>query len=120
MKSVDVKCDIDMKVIDDLANTARQWYSADLQAWSNVAFPPHMEQSLPPAMEMPMVRQNSASDWLKIGQAGLGAFQAFKQFSPTTNPLSGGGINTPTKMGTMGNIGSSGFNLKMDLGSLIT
>ena len=33
---------IDMKVIDDLANTARQWYSADLKAWSNVAFPPHM------------------------------------------------------------------------------
>ena len=110
---------IDMKVIDDLANTARQWYSADLQAWSNVAFPPYMEQSLPPAMEMPMVRQNYAKDWLKIGQAGLSAFSAFKQFSPPTNPLSGGGINTPTNMGSMGNIGSSGFNLDTNLGSLI-
>jgi hypothetical protein len=109
---------IDMKVIDDLASTARQWYGADLQAWSNVAMPPYMEQSLPPAMNMPMVSQSSAGEWLKIGQAGLGAYQAFKQFSPPTNPLSGG-INTPTNMGSMGNIGSSGFKLDMKLGSLI-
>lgn len=111
---------IDMKVIDDLANTARQWYNADLSAWSNVAFAPQMDAALPPALEMPMVRQNYAKDWLKIGQAGLGAYQAFKQFSPPSNPLSGGGgINTPTSMGTMGNIGSSGFKLNMNLGSLI-
>lgn len=73
--------DINRDARMQMRDTALQQYGADLQAYSQVAIAPYMQSELPPAMQMPMPK-NNFNTGLAIGSAVMGGLSTFNQFAP--------------------------------------
>lgn len=113
--------DINVDTERSMGDIATEQYKADLNAWSQVAVPPMMQDELPPNMWGKIGGPSGMNTGLMIGTAFMSGLSTFNAFKPPSagNIGSGGGGGLGQYMGFGGSnfssklsnvsIGSSGF-----------